>query len=60
MYEEFPEPPPVEAKPVPAEGEEEAADEPPAEEEEGEKKAPAFKPEDFQWTVSNRNPKNLP
>jgi len=29
-------------------------------EEEGEKKAPVFKPEDFQWTVSNRKPKNLP
>jgi len=57
-WEKFPEQPVVAEKPKPAEGEEE---EPPAEEEgDGEKKAPAFKKEDFQWTVSNRKSKNLP
>jgi len=58
-YEQFPEEPVVEAKPKPAEGEEE--EEPPADgEEEGEKKAPAFKKEDFKWTITNRKSKNLP
>ena len=62
VYEEFPEPEVVEKKVAKAEGEEEeeAPEEPPAEEEEGEKKAPVFKPEDFSWTVSNRNAMNLP
>ena len=31
-----------------------------AQEEDGEKKAPAFKPEDYRWTIQNREPKNLP
>jgi len=57
-WEKFPEAPVAVEKPKPAEGEEE---EPPAEDgEEGEKKAPKFKKEDFQWTVSNRKAKNLP
>lgn len=60
VYEEFPEPPPVEVKAAPAEGEEDAEEQPPAEEEDGEKKAPVFKPEDYKWTVSNRKAKNLP
>lgn len=61
QYEKFPEPPPVQEKPKPAEGEEEEEEQPPPEdEEEGETKKPAFKPEDYQWTVSNRKPKNLP
>jgi len=60
VYEEFPEPPPVEVKAAPAEGEEEPPEEPPAEEEDGEKKPPAFKPEDYKWTISNRKAKNLP
>ena len=57
-YEQFPEEPVPEEKPKAAEGEEE--EEPPAEEgEEGEKKAPVFRKEDYQWTVSNRKPKKL-
>uniref|UniRef100_A0A7S3CSN3 Uncharacterized protein n=1 Tax=Strombidium rassoulzadegani TaxID=1082188 RepID=A0A7S3CSN3_9SPIT len=59
VYEQFPDPPPVEEKPKPAEGEEEEEQAPP-EEDDGEKKAPAFKPEMYNWTVSDRNPKNLP
>jgi hypothetical protein len=59
VYEKFPDPPPVEVKKAPVEGDEEAPEEPPPEDE-GEKKAPDFKPEDYQWTVSNRIPKNLP
>jgi hypothetical protein len=43
------------------EGEEpEAAEEPPAEGDDGEKKKPAFKVEDWKWTVTDRRPKNLP
>jgi hypothetical protein len=59
-WEKFPEPVVVEAKPK-AEGDGEE-DEAPAEDnpEEAEKKAPQFKKEDYQWTVSNRKPKNLP
>lgn len=57
QYEEFPEPEVVEVKrPEGEEGEE--AEQPPAEEEE--KKAPAFKVEDWKWTVTDRKPKNLP
>ena len=47
-------------------GEEGGDEEPPAEEppteggEEGEKKGPAFKVEDWKWTISDRRPKNLP
>ena len=47
-------------------GEEGGEEEPPAEEappeggEDGEKKGPAFKVEDWKWTISDRRPKNLP
>ena len=59
-YEKFPEPAAEEAKQAPADGEEEA-EEPPAEDAgEGEAKAPEFKKEDYQWTVSDRKAKNLP
>ena len=61
-YEVFPEPDVVEVKKKPA-GEEGEEGEPPVEEppaEEGEKKAPAFKVEDWKWTVTDRKPKNLP
>ena len=43
-----------EAKP-PADGE--GGDEAPAD---GEAKAPAFNPADYQWTVTNKKPQNLP
>lgn len=57
-YEQFPEPEEVEVKKnVNEDGEEEQ--QPPAEEE-GEKKAPAFKVEDWKWTITDRKPKNLP
>lgn len=66
-YEVFPDPEPVAVKKKPAgeggegEGEEpEAAEEPPAEGDDGEKKKPAFKVEDWKWTVTDRRPKNLP
>lgn len=57
----FPEPEePVvqEAKPEGEEGEEEA-EAPPAEEGE-EPKEPTFKPEDYEWTVTDKKPMNLP
>mmetsp|Transcript_7196 Transcript_7196/g.12137 ORF Transcript_7196/g.12137 Transcript_7196/m.12137 type:complete len:296 (-) Transcript_7196:59-946(-) len=55
-YEKFPEPDPALNQPKPkAEDEEEA----PADEE-GEKKAPKYKPEDYEWTITNKHPKNLP
>lgn len=59
-YEEFPEPPPVEEKKQEGEGEGEA-DQPPPEEEEGEgdQKKEDFKIEEYQWTITNRKPKNL-
>lgn len=57
-YEEFPEEPVKEEKPKAGDGEDEE-EQPPAEEEEGAKKE-VFKKEDFQWTISNRKPKNLP
>lgn len=47
-------------------GEEGGDEEPPAEDapaeggDDGEKKGPAFKVEDWKWTVSDRRPKNLP
>ena len=59
IYEEFPEPPPVEEKKV--EGEGEGEQEPPKQEEdegEGEKKED-FKVEEYQWTITNKKPKNL-
>jgi hypothetical protein len=40
-----------------AEGEEPPADQPPAEE--AAKPKNAFKPENWQWTATNRKPKNL-
>jgi adenylate kinase family enzyme len=59
-YEEFPEPPPEEEKKQ--EGEGEGGDEqPPPEEDEGEgdNKKEDFKVEDYQWTITNRKPKNM-
>ena len=55
QYEEFPEP---EQVPVKVKAEDEEEEQPPAEEEE--QKKPAFKPEDYKWTVTDRKPKNLP
>ena len=52
-WEKFPEGAPVEEA-KPAEGEDAA------EGEEGAKKAPAFKPEQYQWTITNGQAKNLP
>lgn len=44
-----------------AEGEDGEEPEPAAEEAaEGEAKAPTFKKEDYQWTVSDRKAKNMP
>jgi hypothetical protein len=58
-YEEFPEPPPEEEKKVEGEGEGEQ-EQPPPEEDEGEgDKKENFKVEDYQWTITNRKPKNL-
>lgn len=65
-YEVFeqPEQPSMTQKKAP--GEEGGEEEPPAEEapaeggDEGEKKGPAFRVEDWKWTVSDRRPKNLP
>lgn len=54
VYEEFKEPEAVAEKPK-AEGED--GEEPPAE---GEKKVPDFKPENYKWTVSNKQATNLP
>lgn len=62
-YEVFPDPEPVvvKKKAVGEEGEEaEAAEEPPADGDDGEKKKPAFKVEDWKWTVTDRRSKNLP
>jgi len=41
-------------------GEEAPAEEEPAEGDDGEPKKPAFKPEDYKWTITNGCPKNLP
>lgn len=60
-YEEKPviEEPVVETK-VPKEGEEgEVEEQPPKEEEEGEDAKPKFNPLDYNWTISNANPKSL-
>jgi len=51
-WEKFPEGDAPVADAKPAEGEEEG--------EEGAKKAPAFRPQDYQWTKSNGQSKNLP
>lgn len=62
-WHKFPEPEEVEVKEKvenPEEGEEEAPEEPAAEEDEGEKKEPTFKAEDYNWTVTDRKPMNLP
>lgn len=59
-YEEFPEPPQEEVKKPEGEGEGEA-EQPPADldEGEGDAKKDNFKVEDYQWTITNRKPKNL-
>ena len=58
-YEEFPEPPPVEEKKAEDEGEGEAEKpKQPEDEGEGEKKD-NFKVEEYQWTITNKRPKNL-
>jgi len=60
QFVEFPAEPEAEKKPVAAvEGE---GGEPPAEggEEGAEAKAPAFEPKDYQWTVTNKQARNLP
>lgn len=61
-WEEFEEP--VVAEPKPKVFDEEGNEVPEvpaeAEPEEAEKKAPAFNPADFKWTVTNRRAKNLP
>jgi len=62
MYtkEEFPEEVVEEkVKQLNEDGEEEAEPEPAAEEGEDGDKAPKFDPKDFQWTISNRQSKNL-
>lgn len=62
-YEVFPDPEPVAVakKPTGEDGEEaEAEPEAPADGDDGEKKKPAFKVEDWKWTVTDRKPKNLP
>lgn len=59
-YEEFPEPPPVEEKKQEGEGEGEAEQPPPEEEEgEGDGKKDNFKVEEYQWTITNKKPRNL-
>ena len=63
-YEVFEEPEVVQVvkKPVGEDGEEggEPEQEAPADGEDGEKKKPAFRVEDWKWTVTDRRPKNLP
>lgn len=60
VFEVFEAPPPKEVKPVKGEGDEDEApaEEPPADEAENSK--PKFKPEEYQWTITNAKPKNLP
>lgn len=60
-YEEFPEPPPVEEKKKEGEGEgdEDQPEPEPEEEGEGDHKKEDFKVEDYQWTITNKKPKNL-
>jgi len=58
VYEEFPEEP-VPEKKEPAEGEEEEEQQEPAAEDEEEKK-PEFRVRDYQWTVTDKQPRNLP
>lgn len=58
-YEEFPEPPPVEEKKAEGEGEGDA-EKPKQPEDEGEgDKKDDFKVEEYQWTITNKKPKNL-
>ena len=57
-YEEFPEPPPVEEKKAEGEGEGDEIPKQPEDEGEGEKKED-FKVEEYQWTITNKKPKNL-
>lgn len=56
-YEQFPEPEVVEVKKRGDGEEEEEQEQPPAEDE---VKKPAFKPEDYKWTITDRKSKNLP
>ena len=56
--EKFPEPEIVLVKPKVQEGDDEAAEEPPAEE--ATKKVNSFRPELFEWTITNGIPKTLP
>lgn len=64
VYEVFPEPEVVEVVKKPKgeddEDEEEEEPEPDADDDDGEPKQPAFKVEDYKWTISDRNPKSLP
>jgi hypothetical protein len=62
VWEEFPEPEEKPAEPEKQYDEDgnEIVPEPAEDAEEGEKKEPAFKPEDYKWTVSDRKPMNLP
>lgn len=59
-YENFPEPPPVEEVKKEGEGEgDEPEPEPEQDEGEGDNKKEDFKVEDYQWTITNKKPKNL-
>lgn len=58
-FEEFPEPPPVEEKKPEGEGDGENNQPPPAEEEEEGAKKEVFHVEEYQWTITNKKPKNL-
>mmetsp|Transcript_5549 Transcript_5549/g.5273 ORF Transcript_5549/g.5273 Transcript_5549/m.5273 type:complete len:417 (-) Transcript_5549:7-1257(-) len=59
-YENFPEPPPVEEVKKEGEGEGDAPEpEPEQDEGEGDNKKEEFKVEDYQWTITNKKPKNL-
>eukprot|EP00343_Euplotes_focardii_P005538 CAMPEP_0205808490 /NCGR_PEP_ID=MMETSP0205-20121125/12439_1 /ASSEMBLY_ACC=CAM_ASM_000278 /TAXON_ID=36767 /ORGANISM="Euplotes focardii, Strain TN1" /LENGTH=151 /DNA_ID=CAMNT_0053084211 /DNA_START=183 /DNA_END=638 /DNA_ORIENTATION=+ len=59
-YEEFPEPPQVEEVKKEGEGEGDEEQPPPEEEEgEGDDKKEDFKVEEYQWTITNKKPKNL-
>jgi adenylate kinase family enzyme len=59
-YEEFPEPPQEEVKKQEGEGEGDEQQPPPdVDEGEGDDKKDNYKVEDYQWTITNRKPKNL-
>jgi hypothetical protein len=62
QYEEFPVSEKPDEKPKLLEGEEDEEEAPvdiPGEDEEGDGKKPKFNPKEYQWTVTNGNPKNL-